>query len=392
MAFVRRSVALFLASVCCGAAQTVLVTEAPTAPMTWELGFERGDGYAAGQSAPSGVVSVSAGAATVVSGGAAAGEQFLRFTPASPEAALVLTLPASFSGAAERSIAFAIRLPAESDATRLVLSYGGTVALRPGEESVEVTVGERGDSAGVHPAAAGAWLRLVLVEKFSSATWSLRIDGRDVAADLPMSAAPAMLGNVLLFTDGPLDLDAVRAVAGAAAADGGSFSDDRPDLAGPAAFDAADRGRLVAQAIEAAKRGDYAMARDVAAALARKAGDAGGEAMAEAQLLAIMAYALRDGGRHEPAAVLARLALEPLVRARSAAVDARPTRRAAIEFIAAQITEQLLGDWVGAESLYSAALAVDADHAGARGALDCLSRKRAVERARASTGVTGGGQ
>ena len=368
------SVAGLLACSTLGAADSAAGHSTPAAP--WRYGFETTEGSIAGQSAQSTIINATGGTAVVVAGGAGEGEQFLRFVPDTPEAALVVTLPESFLTATERSAGFAIRLPAGSATTRLVLSYGGTVALRPVANGVEISAGADRQVTHLQVLTAGEWFSLAVTENLAAKTWRLSVGGRVVADGLPMTPAPGALSNVLLFADGALDLDSL--VAGA----GGNVAAGEGEPRGGAAgrFSADERSRLLGRAVEAARGGDFAMARDVAKALARDAGHAAGGALVEAQFLVIMAYALRDSGLHEPAAELGREALRVLEQGKLASPAARAADRATIEFTCAQISEQLLGDWTEAERLYSVALSLDPTHKGAEGAGRAIARKRESER------------
>lgn len=361
----------------------------PAVPAGWTYGFEASEGYETGRTAGSQIVNVIGGSATIETGGAAQGTQFLRFAPAEADASLVIKLPVPLTAAGRRSIGFSVRLPDTTETTRLVLSFGGTVALRPVVGGVELAMGEGSGPTRSQSLVAGQWLPLTLTEDLATKTWSLRVGSDVIGQDLPMPGAPAAFSDVLLFADGSLDLDALSAASAGPMASGGEGSDGRP-AHGQAAYDEVQRNRLIGQALDAARLGDLEFARQVAAALARRVGENEVDPAEEGQLLALMAFALRDGGLHLPASALGRSAIEALSRARDRFTDSRPDRRASFEFLSAQIAEQLLGDWMASEQFYQAALRHDDAHKGAKGGLDRLRSKRAVEERAVSLGIGGG--
>lgn len=177
----------------------------------WSLGFEPAEGYVEGESPAGGEVNVLGGSAVVVSGDAAEGDQFVRFVPNNAENGLILNLLPELSGGSDRTIRFAVRLDGQSSATRLVLSYGQTLGLTPQADGITLEiVGNPPLFVPVSGLSPGAWLPIEIRETASTGLWSLTVAGYPVASDLPSVDKSEALADVLIFSDGSVELDAVQ--------------------------------------------------------------------------------------------------------------------------------------------------------------------------------------
>jgi hypothetical protein len=347
----------------------------------WSCGFEPSEGYTSGQSPAGAQVSVLGGDATVLSGSAAEGTQFVRFFPRREDNGFILKLGAAATDDSERTIRFAVRLIGEAESTRLVLSYGQTVALRPVAGGVQVEVSDGAPRTFAVKVADGGWLSVGIREVKANGTWDLLLGDQTAVAGLPMQDPFTLLSDLLIFADGSLDLDAVKVVTTPA-----GLLVETPDgekkgtpangnaRVGTDGKTARLQGELLSLAMQDASRGDMAKAEQGISLLTRGSPETGEWNFDMAQQLSMFAYALHGEGRYRQATIVARESLRYLDLARSKPFDSKRNEdRAVVEFVYAQILEGILWDTAGAEAKYRSALSIDGAHRAAREALDKIS-------------------
>jgi len=343
----------------------------------WSCGFEAAEGFTAETPAAGSLLSVVGGTAIVTAGGAAEGQQFVRFTPLVKENALILKFGVPSTKGLGRRIDFALRLPGEAEKTRLVLSYGQTLAFRitPGGAEVEVA----GDSPRrlATVADAAGWLRLAIAERPQQRVWDLYIGGRIAAQGLPMEFNTELFSDLLVFSDGALDLDAIQvSIDKVVATLEAQHAPDGPATA--VALTPEQQGPRLAQALESARRDDFSNAVAVASSLVETQGRKVSVSNLDlAQKLGMLAFALHDEGRFRAAAVLAGQALKYVDVARGqATTDNEIARLAGCEFVSGQITEEILSDYKEAERYYRKAFDLNARHSSAKQAIDRIVEKQ----------------
>jgi hypothetical protein len=342
----------------------------------WSCDFESAEGFAAGRSAAGVFINVIGGQATIVAGDAASGVQFLQFTPDKRENALVFTLSGDAATSRNRSIQFAFRLTGDPEKSRLVLSCGQTILLRPVAGAIELEVGDKPVRRLTAPTSPGVWLRLEIREDAATQTWSLLVSGLPALAGLPIDEHKDKISDVLIFADGMLDLDAVRVVAGVEdaplAQDSAKSSRTAPATVRqrptPGSSEWAQwYGDLVSQAVRSAAAGNIAEAKDALEAVCQEKKGKAQWHLEMAQLLGMVAHAVHDAGNYRSAMVVALEALK-----QTEAADANFTRtedkrtKAHSAFIAGRMRGAILADPDEAERQYHRAVTIDDSFLAAR--------------------------
>ena len=373
----------WLACVLCVLGQTV------AAGGEWTTGFESAEGYEEGRGVRSSRVSVLGGEASVLVGDAAEGEQFLRFVPNLPQNALVLNMGRDNSAGGERAITFAFRLVGENLDSRLVLSYGQTVEIRPIVDGVEI------DTAGspfnqVHVLVdPEVWLRVGFYENASTGRWDLYVDEQVMLTDLEMQSPSELMADLLIFADGALDLDAVVVSAtqsdtlvnfsGNNRGSSGSQNLNNGDrLSGESSEDDSARveNQRLGKALVSARKGNFAESIGYVVSTVPENTDLAAWNYNVARRLASVAFSLRDSGRAIQATVLAQQALRQFEWAHDESGNDAADAQANYAFIAGQLWEDVIVNYAKSEMSYRRSLAFDESHPQAFEAAEKISRKR----------------
>jgi hypothetical protein len=265
------------------------------------------------------------------------------------------------------------------------------VELRPIGSELEISVpGQPAVRAPVADEETG-WIGVGIVESARRDSWSLFIDGTVVLEGLTLRDSTSLLSNLLIFADGSLDLDAVTVVADLSDTAPGSaavtMGPDAPLLpAGPALsvdglppLSEEERNALFEEAYSAAIDGRTADAVGAVARMVPAPSEDGRSNLAIAQQIGMLAYALRDGGRVQPARAVAFEALRYLRRSRGAGFAGPDMHgRATVDFVAGQIWEDIMCESDQAERAFRNAAAIDRDHSQAREAADRIARDRSL--------------
>lgn len=335
----------------------------------WSCDFESAEGFTAGRSAAGGFINVIGGQASIVVGDAASGVQFLQFTPDKRENALVFTLSGDAANSRNRSIQFAFRLTGDPEKSRLVLSCGQTIALRPVAGAIELEVGDKPVRRLTAPTSPGVWLRLEIREDAATQTWSLLVSGLPALAGLPIDEHNDKISDVLIFADGMLDLDAVRVVAGVEDAPLAQdpVKSSRTPLATarlrpvPGSPEWAQwYGDFISQAVRSATAGNIAEAKDALEAVCQEKKGKAQWHLEMAQLLGMVAHAVHDAGNYRSAMAVALEALKQTEAAEANFTRTEDKRtRAQSAFIAGRMRGAILADPDEAERQYHRAVAID---------------------------------
>jgi hypothetical protein len=348
------------------------------------LGFEEAEGFNEGELNGQHQIAVLGGTASIVTKGAAEGAQFLRFIPEREENALVLNLGAENAAGGTRAIDFSIRLYGPESVARLVMSYGQTLALTPVEQGVELDPHVTNVGVIAVTAEPDVWISVGIAEDVTTSRWDLFIDGKVILTDLQIEDTSDLLSDILVFTDGSLDLDAVAVSADGPPAsteileEAGNGSSPKTGVEQVAVDQGKDRAPALESAAAAARRGNYA--RSISDLASVKSDELSPEEwdLSMAQDLAIICYSLLHEGRQTRAQVLGWEILqflenpegESLPRDASVVGESR-------ELLAGRILEDVFADYDGAEERYLIAAALDVGGAERGNAMvDRVRRKR----------------
>ncbi len=365
----------------------------------WSCSFEAAEGYISEQSVSNSVVGVLGGTVVVMRGDAAEGQQFIRYTPQLQDNALMLTLGSESPTTRERLIRFAFRLVGDPEKTRLVLSCGQTVALRPIAGAVELEVGDKPPQRFTISAPNGAWVGVAIDEHTSDQTWDLSVGATVIARGLAMQSSATLPSNLLIFADGSLDLDAIHVTvtdaAGTVVAAGldqvGGNLTKSPGQSGSKSDPVARGDEAVSRALGYAKAGELDSAESIVAISSAESPDTSAWHLDVAARLSAVAYALHDDGHYASSIVLGAEVLRHLQLAdQKFSGTENKVLPAASAFMAARINDKILNNPQEAQRQYQRVLGIDASHGGAQEALDQIASK-VGKPANPKSGATKGG-
>ncbi len=361
----------------------------------WTLGFEPKDGFKEGKSIDrsvvsvlggtvtaclvrgrglgSSVVSVLGGTVTVESKDAAKGQQFLRFQPAHAENALVLNLGPEAGARGTRAIQFSIRLSEAGTGARLVMSYGQTVALKPIVDGIKIDPNQA-DAGVVNVAIArGVWLDIGIYEDLNTGGWELFVGDKLVLADLAIEGPTELLRDLLVFSDGALDLDAVvvsstgEVIDEESAKPGKGNGRENGNSSGDKPTKNTTLSDRKAWALAHARQGNYATLVSFLETGVDEDSPAAIWHFNIAQYLASIAYDMAARGDRRGALVLGHQSLVHLANGQdSEEVKASPSALLNYEFVTAQIFEKIIGDYHESSRRYSNVVDLDDSRHNAR--------------------------
>ena len=357
----------------------LLVALTTVHPAEWSCSFETNEGFEAlkAPSTPNLVYGV--GSAVVMSGDAADGNQFLRFTPQSANEVLVVNFPQELAPGGSRVVRFAIRLPDDAKRSRLVISYAQTVALSRSGNQISIEVdGSPMRRLNAETDRAG-WLALGIEVSGTTQTWNLLVGNEPMLRGLALIDPSPLFANVLVFSDGSLDLDTVGAATReqdptAKEATGGALNSNSRAIS--QADDAKRREASFLEALRLAMAGDLAGAEALAASLTDAEPGSARWHFDLAEVLSRLAYTLHDASLFNNSSKLAESALGHLKQADSKFAGDQPKYFAtASAYFAAQLEDDILGDAAHAQADFQRVLAIDPEFRAARDGLDRMQRQ-----------------
>lgn len=301
---------------------------------------------------------------TVETGGAAEGKQFLRFIPEREDNALVLNLGPESGSGGTRSLQFSIRLRGKNSEARLVMSYGQMLALKPIADGVEI---DPNADAGVIAVAIepDVWLPIGIYEDLATKEWELFVDDKKVLSELAISDPTELLRELLVFSDGAIDLDAVVVVSQEIDTVSdipdenapGNKPDTPPGLEETPAQKQRDSSHL-GKALGNAAKGNLASALGI---INQAVSEDTTEISLSGRLgleLGILAFNLLEKGKREEASALAWQSLKNLEEASNNETETEVTL-SGFRLLSGQICEEVFADFERAEEHYLAASEID---------------------------------